>query len=105
MGSYTGNGSTDGPMVFTGFRPRWILIKCTSTAESWIIHDTARDTSNVSDKELLPNTSGAEYTYTRLDILSNGFKARTTEAASNASGATYIYAAFAEHPFRSSRAR
>ena len=100
IGSYTGNGSTDGPFVFTGFRPRYILIKCASTAESWIVHDTARDISNVSDTELLPNTNGAEYTYTRLDVLSNGFKARTTEAASNTSGSTYVYYAVAENPFQ-----
>ena len=105
FGSYSGNGSTDGPFVFTGFRPRWILIKRIGAAASWVLHDTERSTYNVSGAELLPNDSGAEYTYTRLDFLSNGFKARTTEAASNTSGNTYVYAAFAEHPFKTARAR
>ena len=109
FGSYTGNGSTDGPFVFTGFRPRWILIKSSSISpvSQWGIWDTERNTYNVTNSRLSPNTSGAETIQpaVALDVLSNGFKPRTTDYDSNQSGDTYIYAAFAEHPFKSSRAR
>ena len=105
FGSYTGNGSTDGPFVYTGFRPRWLLVKNATNGSSWVLHDTARSTYNVSGQELLPDSSGAEYTFTRFDILSNGFKGRTTNNASNTSSDTYIYAAFAEAPLNYSRAR
>jgi len=99
FGSYTGNGSTDGPFVYTGFKTRWLLVKNTSTTSSWVIHDTTRSSYNVSGAELLPNSSGAEYTFDRFDILSNGFKNRTDNNASNTSGNTYVWAAFAENPF------
>ena len=82
------------------------MIKRTDSTGNWIMHDTARDTYNVADKYLLANSSGAETSGTGiLDILSNGFKARNTWLDLNASGATYIYAAFAEHPFATARAR
>ena len=106
FGSYTGNGSADGPFVYTGFRPRWVMWKNASYLGSWYIHDTSRSASNVTENGLFPNIPDAENsTYTDLDILSNGFKQRTAASNSNASGNTYIYAAFAEHPFQSSRAR
>jgi hypothetical protein len=109
FGSYTGNGSADGPFVYTGFRPRWLLIKQTTAASTtnWILVDAARDTYNAINYSLLPNTSGAETGAgaTRLDFLSNGFKIQQTYLDQNASGGTYIYAAFAESPFQSSRAR
>jgi len=108
FGSYTGNGSTDGTFVYTGFRPRWIMIKNSSaSSDSWVMHDTARNTYNVVDALLMPNQSTQETTSTNYhhDILSNGFKLRTALSAYNSSGATYIYAAFAEHPFATSRAR
>jgi len=99
MGSYTGNGSSDGPFVYTGFRPRWVLAKRSDSADGWYVLDTARDTYNGMDSVLAPNDSAAEFsTAVRLDSLSNGFKLRTT-AGPNQSGATYIYAAFAENPF------
>lgn len=105
FGSYTGNGSTDGPFVYTGFRPRWVMVKKTSATSNWSILDTARDDFNVADNPLLPNTSGAETTSTSTsgafaDILSNGFKARGNSGDINDSGATYIYAAFAETAFK-----
>jgi hypothetical protein len=103
FGSYTANGSTDGPFVFTGFRPRFVLIKWTNT-ESWYIFDTARGTSNVIGPYLVPNTSAAEATFTAIDILSNGFKLRDANNFVNSSG-TYIYAAFAESPFKYANAR
>jgi hypothetical protein len=109
FGSYTGNGSTDGPMVYTGMRPRWVLIKSSSAAgESWFLFDTSRSPYNVSQEYLQPNSSAAEASaYTIMDILSNGFKLKTSGGGSafNGSGATYIYAAFAEMPFNYSRAR
>jgi hypothetical protein len=103
--SYTGNGSSDGPMVWLGFRPRWILLKRTDDLSDWVLHDTARDAFNVGDKTLYPNLSDAEFTVARLDELSNGFKLRSTSVTTNASGGTYIGFAFAEHPFATSRAR
>jgi hypothetical protein len=105
FGSYTGNGSSDGPFVYTGFRPRWVLIKNTSGANVWVIYDTARDVYNVAGKELYPNLSDAEFSSTSLDIISNGFKIRSTSGGLNANANAYIYAAFAENPFTISLAR
>ena len=99
FGSYTGNGSTDGAFVYTGFSPAFIMYKVTSTTDSWEMYDTTRQTSNVYGTQLKANLSNAETDDTRIDILSNGFKARSTNTAVNASGATYIYMAFAENPF------
>ena len=101
VGSYTGNGSSDGPFVYTGFRPAFILFKITTASDDWVIFDTTRDTYNRADKELYPNLNKAEEDNNRgSDILSNGFKIRTTASKWNTSGATYIYAAFAENPFQ-----
>ena len=105
FGSYTGNGSTDGPFVYTGFRPRWILLKASSATGAWILHDTARTTYNVMGNELRPDDSTAEYAVDRFDLLSNGFKVRSSNATLNTSSATYIYIAFAENPFQYARAR
>ena len=105
FGSYVGNGSSDGPFVFTGFRPRWILIKDIDGAINWRLLDTARSTYNVADDGLHPNTTGSENTTNMaMDILSNGFKVRAT-ADINASGNNHVYIAFAEHPFATARAR
>lgn len=84
------------------------MIKRTDTAEAWTVVDTSRTTTNKNSVEyLIPNSSGAEFTDTNseYDILSNGFKLRDTGSLSNGSGGTYIYAAFAEHPFKLSLAR
>jgi hypothetical protein len=107
FGSYTGNGSTDGPFVFLGLRARYLLIKRTDSTGSWYVYDTARKTYNTMNEWLQPNTSDAENSGTtwEFDILSNGFKVRNSGAFSNASGATYIYAAFAENPFKNALAR
>jgi hypothetical protein len=107
FGSYTGNGSSDGPFVFTGMRPRWVLFKCSSTTSAWNLTDTARQTYNVQQTWLQPNTSDAEYTggSSEMDILSNGFKLRNSNSPFNTNGATYIWAAFAESPFQYARAR
>ena len=107
FGSYTGNGSTDGPFVYTGFRPAFVLMKDTGSAEQWQIVDSARDTYNVVDSALFPNSSNAEGTSATIhrDFLSNGFKVRTSDTSQNASGRTYIYMAFAEMPFKYANAR
>ncbi len=107
FGKYTGNGNADGTFVFLGFRPAWILIKRTDSASEWSLFDTARKTFNVGDLRLEPNSSSAEdsNSVNYHDILSNGFKMRNSDAARNGSGATYIYLAFAESPFRNARAR
>ena len=109
FGSFTGNGSTDGPFVFTNMRPRYLLIKLTSAAgEPWTIADTARSPNNVSDDGLYASSSSAESANdpnANIDILSNGFKPRCTAGNLNTNGATYIYMAFAENPFKYSLAR
>jgi hypothetical protein len=102
FGSYTGNGSADGPFVYTGFRPRWIMIKSSSAGGgnyNWTIRDAARSASNLVEATLFPNLSNAEITAYGIDILSNGFKLRSTQDEHNGSSVTYIYAAFAESPF------
>jgi hypothetical protein len=99
FGSYTGNGSADGPFVYTGFRPRYVLQKKTSDVSAWSIRDAARDPYNAANTRLWTNFSSAESSADAIDILSNGFKVRNTDTDWNASGATYIYAAFAESPF------
>jgi len=101
FGSYTGNNSADGPMVVTGFRPRWIMVKRTDTSGyQWNIWDTARNTYNVAGTNLWADDSEVEFTSANYeaDFLSNGFKMRNTHAGRNASGGTYIYAAYAEAP-------
>jgi hypothetical protein len=107
FGSYTGNGSSDGPFVYTGFRPRYILIKSTATANSWRIVDTSRNTYNASNSALWANESTAEGSGSSfdIDILSNGFKVRNATSETNNSGTSMIYAAFAEVPFKSALAR
>jgi hypothetical protein len=106
FGSYTGNGSADGPFVFCGFRPRWVMIKETGNIQDWVIYDTARAAFNADDLRLLANSSGAELnTGFPIDELSNGFKVRNSGNGTNRSGGTYIFAAFAEHPFKNALAR
>ena len=107
FGSYTGNGSADGPFVYTNFRPRWLMIKRTNDVADWVVVDSARSANNVAANQLAPNLSAAETTTAGLylDLLSNGFKLRGTGGGTNISGSTYIYAAFAENPFKLSLAR
>jgi hypothetical protein len=107
FGSYTGNGSADGPFVYLGFRPKYVLVKASSNAENWYINDSARDTFNPDVRILAANTSDAEFNNgsTWMDLTSNGFKIRYNTAPFNTSGATYIYMAFAENPLKNSLAR
>jgi hypothetical protein len=103
VGSYTGNSSNDGTFVYTGFRPAYVLIKRTDSTSSWWIQDTKRDTYNVADAYLIADGSGAEGTYTAIDFLSNGFKARNSSSSFNSGN--HIYIAFAETPFKYSNGR
>jgi hypothetical protein len=104
FGSYTGNGSTDGPFIYLGFRPKFILVKRTDTTDDWVLIDSARDPYNADTHSLFPDLSNAEGTAVTVeDMLSNGFKCRST--AQNVSGGTYIYMAFAENPFKYANAR
>ena len=106
FGSYTGNGSADGPFVALSFRPRWVMVKRTDSTSQWPIVDAGRSPYNEAVLNLSANISDAEYTgYGNQDFLSNGFKLRTSATNWNASGGTYIYAAFAESPFQYARAR
>ena len=104
FGSYTGNGDADGPFVYTGFKPAWVMIKNTSASANWHIYDNKRDAINVVETALKANSNGAEFTTSnKLDFVSNGFKNRAGDQVStNTSGSTYVYFAFAEHPFVSS---
>ena len=109
FGSYTGNGNADGPFIFTGFRPAFILVKSSSSNISgWAILDSERSAFNEMDDILEANNNNAESAdqYSRVDFLSNGFKIRGAGTyGNNVSNTTYIYAAFAEHPFKTARAR
>jgi hypothetical protein len=106
FGSYTGNGSADGPFVYTGFRPRWILIKVSAgDTGNWWMYDSARSSYNLADLGLYANLDIAEFTSNGLDMLSNGFKIRTDNGNTNGSGFTFVWAAFAENPFAYARAR
>ena len=104
-GSYTGNGSNDGPFIFLGFRPALFLTKRTDSTSDWQLLDTARDTYNAANTYLKPNSSAAESTGGSHDFVSNGFKIRNSGGSQNASGGTYIYLAFAENPFKYANAR
>jgi hypothetical protein len=107
FGSYTGNASTDGTFVYLGFRPKYVLVKNTTSAVEWEVYDATRNQSNGVNLGLIPNQSNAEGTYSppRFDFLSNGFKLRTAGGGVNGSGNTVIYIAFAENPFKYSLAR
>ena len=105
FGSYTGNGSADGPFIYTGFRPAFVMIKSTSFAEDWTILDAERNPYNVADEILKPNTTDSTYIFSIEDFVSNGFKLKSTGSLTNSSGNTYIYMALAESPFKYSLAR
>jgi hypothetical protein len=105
FGTYTGNGVVDGPFIYTGFRPRFVLFKRTDAASSWQILDSARNTFNTVSNGLQPDLGNLESSPYSVDFLSNGFKARITNTDINASGGTYVYAAFAENPFQYALAR
>jgi len=99
FGSFTGNGTTDNVFIYTGFLPKFILLKASSIVDTWYIWDSVRGAYNVNSPTLNPNTSAAETSVAAFDFLSNGFKLR------NNASATYVYAAWAENPFKNSLAR
>jgi hypothetical protein len=109
FGSYTGNGSTDGTFVYTGFRPKFVIFKASSTGGTnydWFIEDSTRSPSNQVGLYLVANLADAETSNPNfMDFLSNGFKMRSSSTYFNGSGSTYIYAAFAENPFKYANAR
>ena len=106
FGSYTGNGSADGPFVYTGFRPAFVMMKRTDTAGgSWPMIDKSRNGFNIQNYDLYANLTQVEATSVVADLTSNGFKLRGTSSEWNGSGNTYIYMAFAENPFKYSLAR
>lgn len=101
--SYTGNGSADGPFVYCGFRPKFVLVKSSSAVDDWRIYDSSRPGYNVIGGTLLADTTGAETTAAEIDFTSNGFKLRVATMPNAVQ--TYIFAAFAETPFNYSNAR
>lgn len=109
FGSYTGNGSYGGPFVYTGFRPKFVMLKMTSSTNPWQMYDSSRDPYNYSYHILAANSSSAEDSSSgagvAIDLLSNGFKIRTDWADINTNGGSYIYMAWAENPFKFSNAR
>jgi hypothetical protein len=107
FGSYTGNGSADGPFIYTGFRPAWIMIKQTTAANTgnWFMFDSKRIGYNAENYRLIADLDLAEADPGEFDILSNGFKVRFTSVNVNGSGNGYIFVAFASNPFKTSLAR
>lgn len=110
IGSYTGNGSADGPFVYCGFRPKWLLFKSTGIGTRWIVLDATRDLNNQINNTLAPNFNAAEYVDAswKLDFTANGFKVRSYLSGDtewNYPGSTYIFMAFAEAPFKYANAR
>jgi hypothetical protein len=113
FGSYAGNSSTDGPFIYLGFRPKFVIFKDYSNAHSWVMVDSSRNTYNVAGDYLRAESSAVENaTYsvannTAVDFLSNGFKLRNAAVNSgeNNGSSNYLYMAFAEHPFKNSNAR
>ena len=108
FGSYTGNGSSDGPFIYCGFRPRFVMVKRTDSTGDWQMYDTSQNTYNVCLNTLAANSANGNSSYVSgydLDIISNGFKWRAAGVVANASGGAYIYAAFAENPFKYALAR
>ena len=98
FGTYTGNGNADGNFIYTGFKPALFMIKRTDAAADWEMYDNKRDGFNDDNPPLYANTTGAEGSNDRIDILSNGFKIRASSGNLGADGGTYIYLAFAENP-------
>ena len=106
FGTYAGNGSSDGPFVFTGFRPKFLIVKVHDQADHWVMWDSVRGSTNVNKLPLYPNLTNSESSNIsrQVDLLSNGFKLRATDNSINGSH-NYAYMAFAEHPFKTARAR
>jgi hypothetical protein len=105
FGSYTGNGSSEGVFIYTGFRPAFFMCKRVDSSGGWLIFDDQRVGYNQRNNHLLANDTANEYSDINSDIVSNGFKFRSGGGDHNGSGASYIYVAFAEQPFKYANAR
>lgn len=105
IGSYTGNGNANGPFVYTGFRPRWVMIKRTNNTANWWLFDTKRLGYNVDNNALYADANATETSLTRIDLVSNGFKLTSSTAGTNNNNSNYVYVAFAENPFKYALAR
>ena len=108
VGSYVGNANDDGTFVYTGFRPAMVIMKERDSADDWVLYDDRRVGYNLSQSgntALYPNDNYAQDNYFTIDILSNGFKLRTSSATINAGSANYIYISFAQNPFQYATAR
>ena len=107
FGSYTGNGSSDGPFIYTGFRPAFVLIKNIGASQDWFLLDNKREGYNVVDKFLEPNTQNAEATASsnKADFTANGFKLRGSGSVTNQNNTSFVYACFSESPFKHANAR
>ena len=99
FGSYIGNGNADGPFIYLGFKPAFLMVKLTSGADDWQILDTKRSPHNIVGGYMRPNSNAVTTNNDVIDFLSNGFKLRTSAGSWNPSGGTFIYMAFAEQPF------
>ena len=107
FGSYTGNGNADGPFVYCGFKPAWVMVKPSSYTSNWVILDSSRNSTNGNTKWLYPDGNFAEEDGAGryIDLLSNGFKIRNGSSGTNTNGGTIIFAAFAESPFQTANAK
>lgn len=105
IGSYVGNGSADGPFVYCGFKPKFVMIKRVDATGNWTIQDTSRSPINASNSVLYPHLTNVETVSNVMDITSTGFKLRNTTTENNGGGATYIFIAFADVPAQFANAR
>ena len=104
FGSYEANDSTDGTFIYTGFKPAWVILKCVDSTGNWFLFDNKRDNSNMVTQTIYGDLNAAENTESNgLDFLSNGIKLRQSGSGGINHSGTYIYMAFAEHPFVSSK--
>ncbi len=107
VGSYVGNDQNpNGPFIYMGFKPAFLMIKAMDRSDDWIIVDNKRDSYNIVTRKLNPNTDGAEITnHAIVDFVSNGFRVKDNSDKVNLLGSRYLYLAFAESPFKTSNAR
>ena len=104
MGRYFGNSNSDGAFIYTGFKPAFLIIKNISATQSWWYFDNKRTGAyNGADVRLRADRDSSESTGSKVDFLSNGFKWRDGDNAWNYQGNTFVYLAFAQHPFVSSK--
>ena len=99
FGSYTGNAAADGPFIYTGFKPEFVVVKAIVDSEGWVMKSATINPYNIVTKNFMIDTNAAEASSDDMDFLSNGFKIRTTNSDSNKSATTIVYMAFAEYPF------